>query len=155
MQFAIEQRPYDDADVVRMVAAVQQEYVTLYGGPDRAAVDTGEFAPPKGRFFLGLLDGVPVATGGWRFVSDHLVEIKRMYVIESARRRGLARRILDELEASAAAEGAQQVILNTGDRQPEAIALYQSSGYAPIPGFGHYACAPGAAFYGKTLSRTD
>lgn len=151
MDFRIEARTYDDPDVVRLVAAVQAEYVVRYGGPDAAAVEPGEFEPPAGLFLVGILDGVPAVTGGWRRIDDATVEIKRMYVLAAARRRGLARLMLAELEATALAAGAERVELNTGDQQPEAIALYESSGYAPTRGFGHYACAPGAIFYGKTL----
>lgn len=152
MGFTIEPRSYDDADVVELVAQVQAEYVVRYGGPDEAAVDLAEFAPPLGRFFVGLLDGVPAATGGWRRMHEDAVEIKRMYVVPAARGRGLARRMLAELEASAAAVGVGRVILGTGDQQPEAIALYESSGYHAVPGFGFYADTPGAVFYGKALS---
>src|SRR5690348_11804283 len=97
-------------------------------------------------FFVGLLDGVPVAMGGWRFVDngEAAAELKRMYVIDSARRRGLSRSMLAHLERTAADAGVRRLVLNTGLEQPEAIALYESSGYKRIPGFGHYACAPGA-----------
>jgi GNAT superfamily N-acetyltransferase len=151
VDFRLEPRPYDDPDVVRLVAAVQAEYVVRYGGPDAAAVTPDEFAPPNGLFLVGLLEGEPVVTGAWRRIGDGLVEIKRMYVLDSARGRGLARLVLAELEASAHAAGAQRAVLNTGTKQPEAIALYESSGYLPTDGYGHYACAPDARFYGKTL----
>jgi GNAT superfamily N-acetyltransferase len=168
MDLVIETRRYDAPEVVALVAAVQQEYVVRYGGPDEAAVDTDEFAPPNGLFLLGLRNGVPVATGGWRRVPDGLsavqtsavqtssleisvVEIKRMFVVSSARGRGLARLMLAELERTAQEAGADEAVLNTGDRQPEAIALYESSGYLPAEGFGHYACTPGAVFYRKRL----
>lgn len=150
MDFRIEARPYDDPDVVRLVAEVQAEYVVRYGGEDEAAVEEDEFVPPNGLFLVGLLDGEPVVTGGWRRI-DGAVEIKRMYVVKPARGRGLARRMLAELETTAATAGATRVILNTGDQQPEAIALYESSGYERIDGFGHYACHPGALFFGKHL----
>ncbi len=149
--FLIEARPYDDPDVGRLVAQVQAEYVVRYGGPDRAAVEPGEFTPPNGAFLVGLLDGDPVATGAWRHIDDATAEIKRMYVAPRARGRGLARAILAELESRAAAAGHARMVLNTGRAQPEAIALYESSGYLPVPGFGHYACTPGALFYGKAL----
>lgn len=148
----IERRPYADPDVVRLVSEVQAEYVTRYGGIDAAVVDPAEFAPPRGVFLVGLLDGVPSVTGGWREIEPGLVEIKRMYVVPAARRRNLARRMLAELESSAAIAGAVRVVLNTGREQPEAVALYESSGYESVPGFGHYACTPGALFYGKALS---
>lgn len=147
----IEARPYDDPDVVRLVASVQAEYVVRYGGPDAAVVDPAEFARPGGLFLVGILDGAPVATGGWRRIEDGVVEIKRMYVLAAVRRRGLARQLLAALESSALAAGARRVVLNTGDPQPEAIALYESSGYVPVADFGHYAGSPGALFYGKNL----
>lgn len=154
MQFEIQPRSYDDADVARMVAEVQAEYVRRYGGPDVAEVDPAEFAPPDGLFLVGLLDGVPVATGGWRRLADGRAEIKRMYVSESVRRRGLSKRMLAELERTAAAAGIAEVVLNTGPAQPEAVALYELAGYLPVPAFGHYACHPQALFFGKQLQRS-
>lgn len=155
MQFVIEPRSYDDPDVARMVAEVQAEYVQRYGGPDAAPVEPAQFAPPTGVFLVGLLDGVPVATGAWRRLPDGRAEIKRMYVSAAARRTGLARRMLAELERTAAQAGIQDVVLNTGPSQPEAVALYRSSGYEPVPGFGHYACHPHAMFFGKRLPAAE
>ena len=152
MPFAIEPHPYDAPDVARMVEEVQAEYVELYGGPDAAVVDPAEFAPPAGLFLVGRLDGEPVAMGGWRRVGPDAAEIKRMYVVRAARRRGLARLVLAELERTAAEAGVVRLVLNTGPEQPAAIALYEQTGYTPIPGFGHYSCHPDALFYGKQLS---
>ncbi len=146
-----EARAYDDPDVVRLVDEVQQEYVVRYGGPDAAAVTPGEFAPPSGLFLMGLLDGEPAATGAWRRLDGTRAEIKRMYVRGPMRRRGLARLMLTELERTAAAAGVTELVLNTGLEQPEAIALYEASGYTPVPGFGHYADAPRAVFLGRHL----
>jgi GNAT superfamily N-acetyltransferase len=151
VEFVIEARAYDDPVVARMVEQVQAEYVARYGGPDAAAVDPDEFRPPDGLFLVGLLDGVPVATGGWRRLDDAVAEIKRMYVAPSARRRGLARRMLAELEQTIAEAGIPRAVLNTGPSQPEAIALYEQTGYLPVTPFGHYACHPHALFYGKAL----
>ena len=61
-----------------------------------------------------------------------------MYVVPAARGLGLARAMLAHLEDTARAAGAEVMVLETGIRQPEAIALYESSGYLPIPGFGFY-----------------
>jgi GNAT superfamily N-acetyltransferase len=151
VEFEIEVRPYDDSDVARMVEDVQAEYVRRYGGPDAAVVDPAEFAPPDGLFLVGLLDGVPVAMGGWRRTAGDDAEIKRMYVAAAARRRGIARRMLSELEGSAARAGITRLLLNTGPAQPEAVALYRDAGYRPVEGFGHYACHPDALFFGKAL----
>jgi GNAT superfamily N-acetyltransferase len=151
VHFVIEIRAYDDPDVSRMVAEVQAEYLALYGGPDAAAVDPADFTLPAGLFLVGRLDDVPVAMGGWRRLSETDAEIKRMYVSRSARRRGLARQVLSEIERTAAEAGVTRLVLNTGPEQPEAVALYEQTGYEPVPGFGHYACHPDALFYGKAL----
>ena len=141
---------YGDPDASKLIADVQQEYVVRYGGPDGTPVDPAEFTPPSGLFLVGYLDGVPVASGGWRSHGDD-AEIKRMYVVAAARHRGLARQLLAELERTAAAAGHHRIILESGSAQPEAIALYRSSGYRPIAPFGHYADAPGAVHLGKQL----
>jgi GNAT superfamily N-acetyltransferase len=148
----------DDPDVQRLVAQVQQEYVVRYGGPDESPLDSAEFAPGRGAFFLGRLVGEPVVTGAWRrrpvppgAPGTSAVEVKRMYVVPAARGRGLARTMLAHLERTAAEAGADVVVLETGLRQPEAIALYESSGYRPIPGFGHYRGAPLSRCFAKPL----
>jgi GNAT superfamily N-acetyltransferase len=152
VQFELEIRPYEDPEVTRLVEEVQHVYVTLYGGPDAAAVEPGEFDPPGGLFLLGRLDGRPVAMGGWRRLDDTTAEIKRMYVSPSARGQGLARRVLAELERTAAAAGLTGLVLNTGPQQPEAVRLYKSAGYVDVPAFGHYAAYPQALFFGKQLA---
>ncbi|RZQ64682.1 GNAT family N-acetyltransferase [Amycolatopsis suaedae] len=150
--------PYDDPDAQKLIAEVQQEYVVRYGSADATVVRAEEFAPPLGLFVVGYLDGVPVATGAWR-VRDadggHLLdgdaEIKRMYVSATARGRGLARAVLAELESTARAAGRRRMVLETGTKQPEAIALYESSGYTPMSGFGYYADEPDSRYFSKSL----
>jgi GNAT superfamily N-acetyltransferase len=146
---------YADPVARRLVERVQQEYVVRYGGPDAAVVDPAEFSPPLGRFLVAELDGVPAGCGGWRALGDGRAELKRMYVEPHARRRGVARTLLTELERSAAAAGQRQLVLNSGPQQPEALALYARAGYAPVAGFGVYADEPGAVFLGKDLTAAD
>ena len=80
-----------------------------------------------------------------------IAEIKRMYVIPAGRGRGYARVVLAHLERTAADAGANWLVLETGDMQPEAIGLYESTGYTPVPPFGHYANAEGSIHLGKRL----
>jgi GNAT superfamily N-acetyltransferase len=143
--------PYDDPVARELVGRVQAEYTLLYGGPDAAEVDPAEFLPPVGRFLVAEVHGVPAGCGAWRVHEPGVVEIKRMYVEPSFRRLGLARVLLDALERSAARAGHRAVVLNSGDRQPEALALYDRAGYRPVSGYGVYAAAPGAVFLGKEL----
>jgi GNAT superfamily N-acetyltransferase len=156
-QLDILRLPITHPDAMLLVEAVQEEYVARYGGRDESPVDPADFEDPLGQFFVGYLDGTPVATGAWRRSSvralgaEVTAEIKRMYVVPAAQRRGLARRMLAHLEATAAAEGIGALVLETGMKQPEAIALYESAGYEPIPGFGHYRDSDLSRCFGRRL----
>lgn len=157
-ELAVKTVGYDDPDAVALVGQVQQEYVVRYGGHDATRVSIAEFAPPLGLFLVGYVDGVAVVCGGWRAheasddgFADGDAEIKRMYVVPSARGRGYARAILAALERAAADAGRRRVVLETGTQQPEAIALYESSGYLPVPKFGIYRHEPPSRCYGKDL----
>jgi GNAT superfamily N-acetyltransferase len=147
----IEKVAYDHPDAMKLIAEVQQEYVVRYGGEDQTPIDPAEFAPPLGMFLVAYVDGVPAACGGWR-AHETDVELKRMYVSPAFRGRGLARSVLAELERTAAEAGFGRVILETGQRQPEAISLYISAGYEPVPKFGYYAEAPEAVHLGKEVA---
>lgn len=149
----IRETTYDDPDVTALVDAVQAEYAVRYGGSgDTSPIEGNEFAVPYGRFFLGYEDGVPVAMGGLRrHTEDGAVEIKRMYVVPAARGRALSRQMLAALEGAASELGASRIVLETGMRQPEAMRLYETSGYERIPGFGYYKDAPLSVSYGKRL----
>jgi GNAT superfamily N-acetyltransferase len=148
---------YDHPDSVLLIEEVQREYVRRYGGRDRTPTDPAEFAPPGGLFVVGYLDGEPVVCGGWRAQDAPPefrpgdAEIKRMYVTPLARGQGLARALLAELERTALLAGRRRMVLETGTAQPEAIALYVSSGYTPIPAFGVYRHAKGSRCYAKSL----
>ena len=163
---AIRDVGYDHSDAQLLIAEVQQEYVRRYGGPDDSPVDPRQFSAPDGTFAVGYLDSEPVAMGGWRrHGDDHpetawaqpVVEVKRMYVADAARGRGFARAMLAHLEESARRAGARWLLLETGQRQPEAVQLYRSCGYQPVPPFGHYADAELSIHLGKKLvdSATD
>ncbi|HEX7303702.1 GNAT family N-acetyltransferase [Lentzea sp.] len=136
-----------------MIDDLQQVYVERYGGVDITPVDPAQFAAPLGYFVIGYLDGVPVACGGWR-VNDEIddaAEIKRMYVVDSARGRGLSRQVLAHLETTAREAGLRRMVLETGVRQPEAISLYTTSGYERIANFGVYRDDPNSRCFGKPL----
>jgi GNAT superfamily N-acetyltransferase len=154
----IERVAFGHPDAVRLIAEVQAEYVVRYGGPDHTPLDPEMFEPPGGSFFVGYLGDVPVATGAWRARSDvdalgtaRTAEIKRMYVSQVARGAGHARRMLAHLEETAKAGGAEVMILETGMAQPEAIALYESSGYARIAPFGYYKNEPTVRCFARRL----
>ncbi|MET7603666.1 GNAT family N-acetyltransferase [Streptomyces avermitilis] len=138
---------FDHPDAVRLNDEVQLEYAERYGDDgDATPLDPTMFTPPRGLYLIAYDErDRPVATGGWRpqdendeGYADGDAELKRMYVIPAARGLGLARRILAALEDDARAAGRLRMVLETGDKQPEAISLYTSSGYERCPKFGYY-----------------
>lgn len=83
-------------------------------------------------------DGEAIGCGAIKEYEKSVAEIKRMFVREERRGRGIAKSILAELEKWAGELGFSECILETGWKQPEAIALYQKSGYQTIPNYGQY-----------------
>jgi DNA-binding MarR family transcriptional regulator/GNAT superfamily N-acetyltransferase len=94
-----------------------------------------ELVPPAGRFLIAYLRGEPVGCGAVKHHPGAPSEIKRMWVAESARGLGIARRLLEELERWAIRSGASSARLETNRALVEAIALYRSAGYVEVPPF--------------------
>ncbi|MEU4033216.1 GNAT family N-acetyltransferase [Streptomyces collinus] len=151
---------FDHPDAVKLNDEVQAEYHLRYGdGGDATSLDAADFDPPRGVYLIAYdeLDR-PVATGGWRSQdvndegnADGDAELKRMFVVSQMRGRGLARRILAALEEDARAAGRLRMVLETGTKQPEAIALYTSCGYEPCDKFGYYRHYEDSRCYAKAL----
>jgi len=118
-----------------LAAEYDRRYGDLFGGASEELTryPAAEFLPPDGELVLLLSDGVPVAGGAFRRHADPgTAEVKRMWTAAAHRRRGLARRVLDELEQRAADAGYARMYLTTGPRQPEAVALYLAAGWTPL-----------------------
>jgi GNAT superfamily N-acetyltransferase len=91
------------------------------------------FVPPDGAFVLLARDGVVAAGGAFMRYDERTAEFKRIWTHPDHRRQGLSRLVLAELERIAAEAGYTRVYLTTGPRQPEAVALYTSTGYTVLP----------------------
>ena len=120
------------------------------GGPGRVAEEG--FDPPVGCFLLAVVDGTPLGCGGFRPLDRRRAEIKRMYVDPSIRGRGVGRHLLHALEERTAAYGYHEVWLETGTEQPEAIALYVSSGYVAVPPYGEFKDDPRSRCFMRPLT---
>ena len=122
-----------------VLADLEREYDTRYGDHfgQPASVEINRypveaFSAPAGTFLVIEHDGQVVAAGAFMTVGEREVEVKRMWTHADHRGRGLAKRVLAELEAEARRRGATRVVLSTGPRQPEAVRLYLSTGYTPL-----------------------
>jgi len=128
-----------DDPVARSLVAAMEAWVSESFGPttpDRTSTVTAEeMAPPAGSFVLVYEDGEAVAGGGVRRLEDGVAEIKRMFVLPSARGRGHGRRLLEALEAAAADLGYRRVRLDTAQSMTTAMAMYRRAGYRDIPDY--------------------
>ena len=132
-----------------LLAAMVAEMNELYGDiefPGMPSATPADFAPPAGAFLVGYADSEAVCAGGLKRLDDEAAEIKRMYVVPTARRRGVARLLLAALEDTAYHRGYRVVRLDTGPRQLHAMALYASAGYTEI---GNFNANPIAAYWGE------
>jgi ribosomal protein S18 acetylase RimI-like enzyme len=121
----------------KLILDLCAEVGARYGTPP-SPFSLSEAAMERTIFLIARLDDQPVACGAVRRIDEDTAEVKRMYVAPAGRRRGIARRILTELERSAVDFGYRAIRLETGILQPEAQRLYESCGYKRIAAFGHY-----------------
>ncbi|GAA1272828.1 GNAT family N-acetyltransferase [Arthrobacter pascens] len=129
----------DDVRVRPLLDELAVEYDARYGdlfGRGSAAEELSkypatEFQAPGGALLILQEKGESVAGGAFRRYDAQTAEFKRIWTHSAHRRRGLARRVLEELEQLAAARGYSRIYLTTGPRQPEAKHLYLNAGYTP------------------------
>jgi GNAT superfamily N-acetyltransferase len=144
---------FDAPDVFALTVAQQEEMRGLYEGeadigPTR---DAWMFEPPHGAFLAARVDGRAVGCGGIARFDETRGELKRMYVEPPSRGLGFGRALLEALEAEARRLGYAAVVLETGDRQPEALGLYTSAGYERIPCYEPYSSRELSLCFEKSL----
>lgn len=120
-------------------------------GATHFRLDADEVAQGRGAFLVAVRDGRPVGCGAVRRIDGSAGELKRMYVRPQQRGRGVGRALLAALEDEARALGLSRLVLETGVRQKEAIALYQSCQFSIIPAFGEYVSSPLSLCMAKEL----
>jgi putative acetyltransferase len=140
-------------EALGLIRALSEELAQRY---DYADDGSGHFSPedalsPRSVFLIGRVEGRAVACGAFRPLEGHVAEVKRMFVVPEYRGRGYSKAILTELERLARQHGYAAVRLETAERQPEAIHLYQRSGYQRIPNFGIYSNSKRSVCFEKRL----
>jgi putative acetyltransferase len=135
-----------------LIAQLTSELSVRYGDDGGA----GAFKPddvlvPGGAFLVARVAGRPVGCGAIRPLEPGVGEVKRMFVKPEVRGKGVARRMLTELESAARKLGYISLRLETGLMQPEAISLYESTGYRRVACYGHYVDNPLSVCFEKAL----
>jgi GNAT superfamily N-acetyltransferase len=134
----------DSPVAAALIGALNAELASRYPeeGDCHFRLSLDEVAPGRGAYFVAWVGAEALGCGAVRRLDGDDAEIKRMYVAERARGRGLGRALLAALEDEARRLGVRRLLLETGRRQPEAMGLYRSSGFAEVSPFGEYVGSP-------------
>ncbi|MCR8656634.1 GNAT family N-acetyltransferase [Paenibacillus endoradicis] len=142
---------YNDPDFVYLIDLLDKDLWIRY--PDTQQ----DFVPFNNinldfRVIVAYEEGIAVGCGCYKETkNDNVVEMKRIYVKENARGKGIAKAVLSELEQWAIEEGNQSSILETGINQPESISLYKKIGYTVIDKYEPYVNSEESVCMGKDL----
>lgn len=154
MSFSVASEAPGQADVVRLIEALDAYQRPLCPPQSHHGIDIGELARPNVIFAVAR-DGTGAAIGcGAVVLGAGFGELKRMFVVPECRGRGVAKELLTFLEDQAAAAGCPQLMLETGVRQAEALAFYAGAGYLSCAPFGAYTLDPHSAYLSKPLARS-
>lgn len=145
-------------EATAMIAALSAELGALYGDDGTAYFTPEDVEQPGGLFVVARIGGAPVGCGAlrpWEHApeGERVGEVKRMYVAPGLRGRGVGRSILALIEERAATLGYTRLTLETGWKQPDAMALYDRAGWRQCPCIGRYADDPESVCYEKGLPR--
>jgi putative acetyltransferase len=143
-------------DVAALIRELEDTLAAEYLPEQRHGLALDAIFQPHIRFFLARLNGGPVGCGGVALFPD-FAEVKRMFVRDGARGRGVADAVLARIETEARAAGLSILRLETGVRQLAAMRFYERAGFRPCAAFGVYAAMPRTAiatsvFYQKHLA---
>jgi putative acetyltransferase len=131
--------PTDEVRI--LVGELEQVLAAEYPPEQRHGLPLDAIFQPHIRFFVARLDGAAMGCGGVAFFAD-FAEVKRMYVRDAARGRGVAQALLARIEQETRAVGISLLRLETGVNQAAALRFYQREEFRPCPVFGDYAAMP-------------
>lgn len=151
MSITIAIEPPRQESVIRLLELSDAYAQSLYPPESNHLLDMVSLEKPSVTFFVARNDGVICGCCALVEAGDGTAEIKRMFVDPAARGLGLASRLMDALEDRARAARLSALRLETGIKQPEAIALYRKYGYVEIGPFGNYQPDPLSLFMEKQL----
>lgn len=137
-------------DFVNLVKLLDSE-LSIRDGEDHAFYNQFNSISQIKYAIIAYENGIPVGCGAIKEFSPEAMEVKRMFIIPEFRAKGLATFILKGLEQWALDLGYHKCILETGKKQPEAIALYRKNNYTQISNYGQYSGVENSLCFEKNL----
>ncbi len=151
LNYSIITIPYNSREISEMSASLHADLELRYG---KGSIEEFIGENKNMLLFYAAVDGngVPAACGALKHFDDHTAEIKRMFVKDEFRGRGLSKLILKDLEDTALKMNYRRIVLETGLKQPEAMNLYEKFGYTKIKPYGQHKDDPDSVCYEKMIS---
>jgi putative acetyltransferase len=145
----------DQPEIAALLESSNGYMAALYPAESNHLLDIASLMRKEVTFVVARIDGLAMGCGAVVDSGEGWAELKRMFVSPAARGHKLGRRLLEKLEAIAGERGATKLRLETGGKQPEALALYASSGFVEIGPFGEYRPDPLSIFMEKPITARD
>ncbi len=142
----------NNPDFIQLVKLLDAD-LAVRDGEDHSFYDQFNKITAIKHAVVALENGTPLGCGAIKEFEPGVMEVKRMYVMPGHRGKGIATKILAELENWAAELSCSKCVLETGKKQPEAISLYRKSGYTQIPNYGQYVGVENSVCFEKKISK--
>jgi ribosomal protein S18 acetylase RimI-like enzyme len=139
------------AQLIRQYAASLPVDLDAQGFADEIATLPGPYVPPRGVLLLAFRKGTTVGSVALKELEPGTGEIKRLYVVQEGRSLGVGRKLVTSILEHASGLGYREIKLDTLPHMREAIALYRSFGFSPIPPYGSFPY-PGLVCLGRSLT---
>ncbi len=137
-ELTIKEESIDSSGALSVVYAASDELIRRYGGQGDDHFTINDLRSPNGFFLVARIEGHLVGGVGVRAISDpsqHVGEVKRLWVRPDLHRGGIAKSLMNEIEIHAKQKGYARLFLETGPAQPEAIAFYGATGWLSVSEF--------------------
>lgn len=143
----------DDNDFINLVKLLN-DYLKIVDGDDHEFYDQYNNIDVLKNIVVAYIDNTPVGCGAFKKYTENEVEIKRMFTLPETRGKGIASKILKELEDWARELNFEACILETGKRQIEAVQFYKKNDYLIIPNYGQYKNVTNSICFKKNINDT-
>ena len=150
MNFIIKRTDSDNPDFIKLVKYLDADLAEKDGSDHAFYSQYNKIDKIKHAVVLYKND-IAIGCGAMKEFAENTMEVKRMYTVTESRGKGIATKILNELENWAAELSYKKCVLETGKRQPEAIALYKKNGYKIISNYGQYVGIENSVCFEKAL----
>ncbi len=152
MKLEVKSVPISSEMALVLVAELERELRQDYPPHYIHELNVQSFEEAQGIFLVCINDNETIGCLGLRPLNRDTGELKRMYVRPKFRRQGAAKTMLTEMEKEAALRGFRRIVLETGNQQHTAIALYQANGYQAIPPYNQASDGPASVCFSKMLN---